>query len=112
MHFTGNGFRLELRGICYYTHVLLLHPRSWSSGTGRRFLTVIQAKNNPNGSVWTKRSPIASVETLTCLTREDTPSHENSRLGSFRGHVERWPFPLPPRRAWPRPHVGAASTGG
>ena len=33
-----------------------LFPRSRGSGTGRRFLTAIQAKNNTNVSVWTKRS--------------------------------------------------------
>jgi hypothetical protein len=40
------------------------------SGTGGRFLTAIQAKNNINVSVWTKRSHMASIEALTCLTRE------------------------------------------
>jgi hypothetical protein len=35
--------------------------RSRGSGTGKRFLPVIQAKNNTNVSVWTKRSHIASI---------------------------------------------------
>jgi len=48
-----------------------MSPGSRGSGTGRRFLMVIQAKNNTNVSVWTKRSRIVPIEALTCLTRED-----------------------------------------
>ena len=36
-------------------------PRSRGRGTGRRFLIVIQAKNNTNVSVWTKRSHMVPI---------------------------------------------------
>ena len=49
----------------------LLFPRSRGSGTEKRFLIVIQAKNDTNVCVWTKRSHMALIEALTCLTRED-----------------------------------------
>ena len=44
---------------------------SRGSDIGRRFLTVIQAKNNTNVSIWTKRSHMAPVQALTCRNRED-----------------------------------------
>src|SRR5215475_372341 len=46
-------------------------PGSRGSGTGRRFLIVIQAKNNTNVFVCTKRYYIVTIYVLTCLTRED-----------------------------------------
>lgn len=37
------------------------HPGSRGSGTGKRFLIGIQAKNNTNVFVWTKRSRIVPL---------------------------------------------------
>jgi response regulator RpfG family c-di-GMP phosphodiesterase len=59
------------RGFSLRAGITSSSPRSRGSGARRRFLTVIQAKNNTNVSVWTKRSQIASIEALTCLTCED-----------------------------------------
>jgi hypothetical protein len=44
---------------------------------------VIQTKNNASVSMWTKRSHIASIEVLTCLTREDIDQRAYKRSGVY-----------------------------